>query len=259
MSRTAICALVLLVGADRACGERALAGLSGGNADHKIEQILEQKQDMVFKDETLADLAAFLVAAGVPTYIDRLALDEVGLAADVPLTFHQYAIRLRDGLSLALSQFDLTWTLRHGRVIMTTPEAAESELITRVYDVRHLVEVVPVQAWGGVYGNEVAGTTYYYDFDSLLNTITSTVRPDSWEEVGGPGSIRPYRTRRMRVIVVAQTYTAHKQVSALLTELAKHGGSRPLPAAKIRRVAPMNPSAAGHTTLRSSRLRSTGQ
>lgn len=32
------------------------------------------------------------------------------------------------------------------------------------------------------------------DFTELIELITSTVHPDSWEEVGGPGSVREYRT-----------------------------------------------------------------
>lgn len=32
------------------------------------------------------------------------------------------------------------------------------------------------------------------DFDSLINLITSTIRPQSWDTVGGPGSISPFPT-----------------------------------------------------------------
>ena len=32
------------------------------------------------------------------------------------------------------------------------------------------------------------------DFDSLIDLITSTIRPTSWEDVGGPGSIKPFPT-----------------------------------------------------------------
>jgi hypothetical protein len=32
------------------------------------------------------------------------------------------------------------------------------------------------------------------DFNSLMNLITSTIQPDSWEELSGPGSVMPYRS-----------------------------------------------------------------
>jgi hypothetical protein len=214
---------------------------------------------MVFKNATLESLVEFLTTAGVPAHIDQQALDDIGLGADAPLTFNQPSIRLRDGLTLALSQYDLTWTVRYGRVVITTEEADEDDLITRVYDVRNLVELAPVPVWLGYHGNCSAETTYYYDFDSLINTITSTIRPDSWGQVGGRGDIQPYCTRHMRVIIVSQTYQVHRQLSELLRELAKYGGSQPLSAGRLRLQRPITSSTPGGTSIRSSRLRTTGQ
>ncbi len=47
---------------------------------------------------------------------------------------------------------------------------------------------VAEQPWGGRGGGVEA------DFDSLIDLITSTVKPQTWEEVGGPGSIAPFPT-----------------------------------------------------------------
>ncbi len=47
---------------------------------------------------------------------------------------------------------------------------------------------VAEQPWGGRGGGAEA------DFDSLLDLITSTVKPQTWEEIGGPGSIAPFPT-----------------------------------------------------------------
>ena len=228
MWRTVHCTVVVLIGASFARGQSAELGTFVETHYQRIEQILEQERNMVFKNATLESLVEFLNTLGVPARINHRALDDVGLGADARLTFNQPSIRLRDGLTLALSQYDLTWTVRYGGVVITTQEAHEDDLITRVYDVRNLVELAPVPAWAGYHGKWSAETTYYYDFDSLIDTITSTIRPASWDEVGGPGSIRPYCTRRMRVIVVSQTYHAHKQLSELLRQLSKHGGSQPL-------------------------------
>lgn len=40
--------------------------------------------------------------------------------------------------------------------------------------------------------NQAAGGATGADFDSLINLITSTVAPDSWDDVGGPGSMVPF-------------------------------------------------------------------
>ncbi len=109
---------------------------------------------------------------------------------------------------------------------------------------------------------------YLYDFESLVDTIRSSVAPTSWDYVGGPGSITPYYTRRMRVIVVSQTYHIQRQIDSLLQELAEHGGKTPLPGVPAHLptqpprtfVTPryVEPLGSNHN-IRSSQLRTTGQ
>jgi hypothetical protein len=53
------------------------------------------------------------------------------------------------------------------------------------------------------------------DFDSLIDMITSTVAPTSWDQVGGPGSIAPFG----RLLVVSQKLGVHRQVESLLADI----------------------------------------
>jgi hypothetical protein len=144
MMRTLIVLLVLGWGIDFAGGQTTLPGVSNQPTNSEIEQLLDQKRDMMFNDATLVEVEAFLESISIPAHLDERALDDVGIGIDMPLTFRHPSIRLRDGLDLMLNRFELTWTIRHGRVIITTPEMAERQLITKVYDVRNLVELVPV-------------------------------------------------------------------------------------------------------------------
>ena len=57
------------------------------------------------------------------------------------------------------------------------------------------------------------------DFDSLIDLITSTVKPTSWDEVGGPGSIRPFPTNLS--LVVSQTQEVHEEIVDLLEQLRR--------------------------------------
>ena len=57
------------------------------------------------------------------------------------------------------------------------------------------------------------------DFDSLIELITSTVDPESWQEVGGPGTISPYSTNH--VLVVRQTQEVHEEIRDLLEQLRR--------------------------------------
>ncbi len=267
MARVWLGLLILGFGADSVWAQTNLLDAQNQLRSSEIEQQLDQERDMMFNDATLIDVQAFLESNGIPAYLDVRALDDIGIGIDAPITFRHQSIRLRDGLHLLLKQLDLTWMVHHGRVVITNEEEAEDRLTTRVYDVRNLIELVPVSRWnGGPLGQMT--TVYQYDFDSLINTIRSAVAPVSWDRVGGPGSINAYYTRRMRVLVVSQTYDIHRQLDALLRRMAEYGGQTPLPAVPAY-LPPEPPREFARSpvigpphrkqTVRSSQLRTTGE
>ncbi len=57
------------------------------------------------------------------------------------------------------------------------------------------------------------------DFDELIELIVATVAPTSWDEVGGPGSIREFQTNLS--LVVSQTQEVHEQIVDLLEQLRR--------------------------------------
>jgi general secretion pathway protein D len=57
------------------------------------------------------------------------------------------------------------------------------------------------------------------DFDSLTELITSTIAPQSWTEVGGPGSVTGYENNLS--LVVSQTQEVHEQIADLLEQLRR--------------------------------------
>ncbi len=57
------------------------------------------------------------------------------------------------------------------------------------------------------------------DFDSLIELITSTVKPTSWDAVGGPGSIAPFQTNLS--LVISQTQEVHEEIVDLLEQLRR--------------------------------------
>ncbi|MGD0382783.1 MAG: hypothetical protein ABSA77_04615, partial [Thermoguttaceae bacterium] len=57
------------------------------------------------------------------------------------------------------------------------------------------------------------------DFDSLINLITGTVKPQSWDNLGGPGSIESFETNLS--IVVSQTQDVHEEIVDLLEQLRR--------------------------------------
>ena len=57
------------------------------------------------------------------------------------------------------------------------------------------------------------------DFQSLIELITTTIAPDSWDEVGGPGAIQEFEGNLS--LVVSQTQDIHDQIADLLDQLRR--------------------------------------
>ncbi len=57
------------------------------------------------------------------------------------------------------------------------------------------------------------------DFDTLIDLITSTIAPDTWDEVGGAGAIEPFPTNLS--LVISQTQDVHEQIADLLDQLRR--------------------------------------
>jgi general secretion pathway protein D len=66
---------------------------------------------------------------------------------------------------------------------------------------------------GGLGGGVIA------DFDTLIELITTTIEPDSWDEVGGPGTIAEFPTNLS--LVISQTQEIHEKISDLLEQLRR--------------------------------------
>jgi general secretion pathway protein D len=58
------------------------------------------------------------------------------------------------------------------------------------------------------------------DFDSLIELLQSTVAPTTWDEVGGPGSIREFENNLS--LVISQTEDVHEQIVDLLEQLRRN-------------------------------------
>ena len=57
------------------------------------------------------------------------------------------------------------------------------------------------------------------DFQSLIELITQTVGPTTWNTVGGPGAVMPFQTNLS--LVVSQTQEIHEEIADLLDQLRR--------------------------------------
>ena len=176
--------------------------------DHHVRQVLRRPLSAHFDETPLATVIAVLERQlGIPMTLDRKALDDGGIASDNPITFQCRGLPARDILKNICRRLDLTWIADRRYVLITTPEKASSQLITRIYPVADLVIVADS-------GDEL---TARFDYDSLMNLITTTIQPTTWDETGGPGSICPYFSSGS--VALSQTRDVHEEVQKLLRAL----------------------------------------
>lgn len=179
--------------------------------EEAIRRALDQRTKMEFVQVPLADVAAYIAELHrIPVVFDKKALDDVGVEAKkTPVGFTADGLKLRSALRHILRQLDLTWTIEDEALVITTPEQADARLETRVYEVGDLVAARDEQL------------RPYNDFDQIIEMITSTVKPTSWDAVGGPGSIAAFEAAGITALVVSQTQEVQGEIDRVLGELRK--------------------------------------
>lgn len=186
---------------------------------------LDQPTALDFAEQPLSDVLAFLARKHeIEIQMDNKALTDAGLGSDTPITMKLDNIRLRSALRLMLGELDLTYLARDGYLLITSKTEAENMLKIKAYAVRDLVTLdSPFRP--AVPPGEPVGE----DYAPLIDLITSTVAPTTWDEVGGPGSIKEFRNSH--TISLSQTQEVHEELVVLLDAL-RRTRDRQLAAAK---------------------------
>ncbi len=170
-----------------------------------IHKALLKQIDWNFDETPLADVAKKLHdELKIPVFLDRKALNDLGVSPNTPVTFKISGISAKSALCLLLDDFGLTSIARHEVLLITSPDVADNDLITVTYDVTDLV-----------ISDEGEGS----DFDSLIDMITKTIKPITWDCVGGSGSISPFESAGIKALVCSQTDDVHEGVAELLADL----------------------------------------
>jgi hypothetical protein len=153
-----------------------------------------------FPDGTpLEEIIAFLREEyDVEIVLDTVALDELGIGPDEPISISLRNIRLDQAMRRMLEPLELTYVVDDGVLLVTSEEEALTKLRLAIYDVRDLVS--------------------QGDYDSLRKIIVSTIAADTWAGSGsGESEIRAYPQRG--AFVVLQTISVHEEIANLLTAM----------------------------------------
>ena len=181
-----------------------------------IEDALSSTTQFEFTETPLQEVIDTLKERHkIEIQIDSKALTDVGIGSDTSVTVNLKGVSLRSALNLMLKELNLTWTIQDEVLLITTPEEADNELFVKVYDVADLVECRDER-------NQLSD-----DYDTLIDIITATVKPTSWDNVGGPGSIQGSTLGTAKVLVILQTYRIHREIADLLENIRKVGKQHP--------------------------------
>lgn len=171
----------------------------------RIEEALREKCDFEFAHIPLVDaLNSLAERRHVQLSIDHQALVGKGFDLETRITRSAKGLSYKAALELLLDERDLTYVICHEVLLITTKTEAENMLITKVYPVFDLV-VSPANGSGNRTG---------FDFDSLIENITTGIEPTSWDEVGGPGAIQSFTNSA--ALVISQRPEVHDEIAEFL-------------------------------------------
>lgn len=200
------------------------------DGEDRIEAALQQQVSFNFPEEPLKQVIETLKdKAGLPMVLATKKLEEAAINLDTPVTVSLQNVTLESFLHNFLGELGLTFIVKNEVIQITTPEDAGSQLITRIYPVLDLVaRRTPVYDPNAVVTSRTAGGRMgVADYESLMNVITSTIDPDAWDDVGGPGSIAEFDNAG--VLIISQTREVHQKIGPLLNSLRRVKGLQGLP------------------------------
>jgi hypothetical protein len=176
-------------------------------------------------DQVLQEIAA---DAGVNLYVDWRGLEAAGINSDATV-----GVSLREGPASELlrtvlgdigrGEIALAYDLEDGVVHVSTKEQLAVRTVTRMYDVRDLVEGVLIRAvalgWKSptdLPEGRVLRPTEQEVADALVRLLQEAIDPTSWRDAGGTiGGVRYFYGR----LIVTQTPENQEAVMGLLGAL----------------------------------------
>ena len=176
--------------------------------ESRTEKILAERTSFTFMEAPLGDVCMLLGNKHKISFVtDHEAVADEGVGIDAPVSLAVSEVPLEAALDMIVDQVGLAWTLRGDALWITTEDEIEDLLITKVYDVTDLVVC-----------RDESGQLWD-DFENLIEPLIRTLDVESWDDVGGQGSICPASAGASKVLVITQTYQVHRKIAHLLKAL----------------------------------------
>lgn len=206
------------------CGAAMLAPLFGEvslsaypdrevEAADRIELALQQTVSFRVVDMPLQEVISRLADQLQITIVLTKKIEDAGVQPDQPVSRDLSNISAESFLKLLLGDLNLTTMVTDEVLKITTIEDAQSpeNMVTQIYPVADLLDYYRLPA--------AEGSGICADFDPLVNLLTSTLEPDSWQDVGGPAAINGHNNSR--TLVITQRRDIHLKIAGTLTTLRR--------------------------------------
>lgn len=146
--------------------------------------------------------------------LHRSVLKSCGVIQETPVSLDVTDVPAREALTPLLQKCGLAMLLCENHVLITTAEVADARLETATFDVTDLVM------------HQDGSGKWYESSEELVTKVMFVIRPASWGEVGGAGSIKACALPLSTVLVCLQTQEVQREVAALLADLRRVEASR---------------------------------
>ncbi len=146
--------------------------------------------------EAVAELSG---RTGIPMKIDSRSLEEIGLSSDEAVTLNVQNISLRSCLNLMLRPYELTYVIDNETLMITTAEAADENLTTKVYSLPFHVAC---------------------HADAFKLAMQNAIVHDTWDVLGGPSTA----TVVGPTLVISTTEMVHEEVTKLIATVEEKIG-----------------------------------
>ncbi|WP_145379631.1 hypothetical protein [Symmachiella dynata] len=166
--------------------------LTNNDAPRVLNALAEQTNpgNVGMVDIPLTDVMVFFSRLhDINILVDRIALHDVGIRADPPVTLQPEGASLQQALDQALKPLKLDYIARHEVLFITTPEKVNALPETHIYDVQKLL------------GPNVEPSV-------ITEEITTKVLPKTWSPNGGHGTMAYVPG----YFIVYQTPRAHRKI-----------------------------------------------
>jgi hypothetical protein len=178
--------------------------------------------------------------------VETRQIEADGLKLDTPITLEHPDIRLDKMLDRVFRMVGVDFYVDDGTIVISSREEVHTRLEMRAYDCRDLMDLprrkgqapfapragghfgparepAAAQASGGNSAGTVGaaaaaadGTAPVPDGDlEFMQLLQDSIKPDSWNEAGGPGTVAEYRG----LLIVYQTGPAHREMAEFLMKL----------------------------------------